>query len=510
VYFPRRVIPMLPEKLSNGLCSLNPHVDRCVLVCDMVITARGEIKAYQFYPGVMHSSARLTYTEVAAVLKNTKGPEATRRAALLPHLQNLYGVYKSLFAARQKRGAIDFDTTETYIVCNAQGKIEQIIPRTRNDAHKLIEECMLAANVCAADFMKRNKHPGLYRVHAGPTAEKLENLRTFLRGMGLTLGGGDSPHASDYAALMAHIRDRPDAQMLQTMLLRSMQQAVYSPDNIGHFGLAYEAYAHFTSPIRRYPDLLTHRAIYAVLQGRKYTPEAPHGVDLNTALAPRARAMQQADDEKRGRTRSNNVAIWEELGLHCSANERRADEASRDVEAWLKCYFMRDKLGEEYGGMVSGVTSFGIFVQLDALFIEGLVHVTELGSDYFQYDEIKNELRGERTGIRYRLSDRVRVQVSRVDLDARKIDFRLVRDTPIKSPGSRAPLAEKAVADGGGARVRALSAAEGGAAGARRKKAAPAPTLAVKEARAARGAAKKHGASAKSTSSSKAQPRKKR
>jgi ribonuclease R len=512
VYFPRRVIPMLPEKLSNGLCSLNPHVDRCVLVCDMVITARGEIKAYQFYPGVMHSSARLTYTEVAAVLKNTKGPEATRRAALLPQLQNLYGVYKSLFAARQKRGAIDFDTTETYIVCNAQGKIEQIIPRTRNDAHKLIEECMLAANVCAADFMKRNKHPGLYRVHAGPTAEKLENLRTFLRGMGLTLGGGDSPHASDYAALMAHIRDRPDAQMLQTMLLRSMQQAVYSPENIGHFGLAYEAYAHFTSPIRRYPDLLTHRAIYAILQGRKYTPEAPHGVDLNTALSPRARAMQQADDEKRGRTRSNNVAIWEELGLHCSANERRADEASRDVEAWLKCYFMRDKLGEEYGGMVSGVTSFGIFVQLDALFIEGLVHVTELGSDYFQYDEIKNELRGERTGIRYRLSDRVRVQVSRVDLDARKIDFRLVRDTPIKSPGSRVPLTDKALADTGGARVRSLPPADGGSAGAgaRRKKAAPAPTLAVKEARAARGAAKKHGASAKSTSSSKAQTRKKR
>ena len=363
---------------------------------------------------------------------------------MLPQLQNLYGVYKSLFAARQKRGAIDFDTTETYIVCNAQGKIEQIIPRTRNDAHKLIEECMLAANVCAADFLKRNKHPGLFRVHAGPTAEKLENLRTFLRGMGLTLGGGDKPHASDYAALMAQIRDRPDAQMLQTMLLRSMQQAVYSPDNIGHFGLAYEAYAHFTSPIRRYPDLLTHRAIYAILQGRKYQPEAPHGVELNTALSPRARAMQQSDEEKRGRTRANNVAIWEELGLHCSANERRADEASRDVEAWLKCYFMRDKLGEEYGGMVSGVTSFGIFVQLDSLFIEGLVHVTELGSDYFQYDEIKNELRGERTGIRYRLSDRVRVQVSRVDLDARKIDFRLVRDTPIKSPGSRAALADKA------------------------------------------------------------------
>ncbi|ADG15360.1 ribonuclease R [Paraburkholderia atlantica] len=508
VYFPRRVIPMLPEKLSNGLCSLNPQVDRCVLVCDMIVTARGDVKAYQFYPGVMHSAARLTYTEVAAVLKNTKGPEATRRAALLPQLQNLYGVYKALFAARQKRGAIDFDTTETYIVCNAQGKIEQIVPRTRNDAHKLIEECMLAANVCAADFLKRNKHPGLFRVHAGPSAEKLENLRTFLRGMGLTLGGGDTPHASDYAALMAQIRDRPDASMLQTMLLRSMQQAVYSPDNIGHFGLAYEAYAHFTSPIRRYPDLLTHRAIYAILQGRKYQPQPPHGVELNTALSPRARAMQQADEEKRGaRARANNVAIWEELGLHCSANERRADEASRDVEAWLKCYFMRDKLGEEYGGMVNGVTSFGIFVQLDSLFIEGLVHVTELGSDYFQYDEIRNELRGERTGIRYRLSDRVRVQVSRVDLDARKIDFRLVRDTPIKPPAARGIAADKG--EGAGPRVRTLSSVEGGASvpGQRRKKAAPAQSVAVKEARAARGAARKHGVASKAASK---QARKKR
>ncbi|WP_321887424.1 ribonuclease R [Paraburkholderia bannensis] len=513
VYFPRRVIPMLPEKLSNGLCSLNPHVDRCVLVCDMVITARGEIKAYQFYPGVMHSAARLTYTEVAAVLKNTKGPEATRRAALLPQLQNLYGVYKALFAARQKRGAIDFDTTETYIVCNAQGKIEQIVPRQRNDAHKLIEECMLSANVCAADFMKRNKHPGLYRVHAGPSAEKLENLRTFLRGMGLSLGGGETPHASDYAALMAHIRDRPDAQMLQTMLLRSMQQAVYSPDNIGHFGLAYEAYAHFTSPIRRYPDLLTHRAIYAILQGKKYQPAAPEGVDLNTALSPRARAMQAEDEEKRGRSRAArgaNTAIWEELGLHCSANERRADEASRDVEAWLKCYFMRDKLGEEYGGMVSGVTSFGIFVQLDSLFIEGLVHVTELGSDYFQYDDIKNELRGERTGIRYRLSDRVRVQVSRVDLDARKIDFRLVRDTPVKpavNRGAQGQQQERGAVEGG-ARVRPMPLA---ADDVRRKKAAPPQSAAVKDARAARGAAKtaKKRAPSKPTAK-KSPPRKKR
>jgi ribonuclease R len=473
VYFPRRVIPMLPEKLSNGLCSLNPQVDRCVLVCDMVVTARGEIKAYQFYPAVMHSAARLTYTEVAAVLTNTKGPEAAKRADLLPQLQNLYGVYKSLHAARQKRGAIDFDTTETYIVCNAQGKIEQIVPRHRNDAHRLIEECMLAANVCAADFLKRHKHPGLYRVHAGPTPEKLENLRAFLRGVGLSLGGGEKPHASDYAALMAMVRDRPDAQMLQSMVLRSMQQAVYSPENIGHFGLAYEAYAHFTSPIRRYPDLLTHRAIYAILQGKKYQPEVGHDITLSTGLTKAARAMQKSDDESRSRQR-NNVAIWEELGLHCSSNERRADEASRDVEAWLKCYFMRDKLGEEYGGMVNGVTTFGIFVQLDSLFIEGLVHITELGADYFQYDEVKNELRGERTGIRYRMSDRVRVQVSRVDLDSRKIDFRLVRDTPVKPPGrTSAPAAEHSSMNGAGAgagpRVRPFPSDEGSSVNSRRR-----------------------------------------
>jgi ribonuclease R len=278
-----------------------------------------------------------------------------------------------------------------------------------------------------------------------------------------------------------------------------MQQAVYSPDNIGHFGLAYEAYAHFTSPIRRYPDLLTHRAIYAILAGRKYQPRQPRGVALNTALSPRARALQQADEQSSSRSNGRaDTAIWEELGLHCSANERRADEASRDVETWLKCYFMRDKLGEEYGGTVNGVTSFGIFVQLDALFIEGLVHVTELGSDYFQYDEIKNELRGERTGIRYRLSDRVRVQVSRVDLDARKIDFRLVRDTPMKvSPTMRPALAERAAASGdgeSGPRVRPLMQEET----ARRKKAAPGKSAAVKEARAARAqAAKKRGAAQK-------------
>ena len=433
VYFPRRVIPMLPEKLSNGLCSLNPAVDRLTMVCDAVINAKGHIHAYQFYPAVIHSAARLTYTEVATILGNTRGPEAVRRAALLPHLQNLYDLYQTLLGSRRERGAMDFETTETYIVCNAAGKIEQILPRTRNDAHRLIEECMLAANVCAADFMERHKHHGMYRIHAGPTEEKLNQLRTFLKQLGLNLGGGTSPTASDYAALMEKIKGRPDAILLQTMLLRSMQQAVYSPDNIGHFGLSYEAYAHFTSPIRRYPDLLTHRVIKAILQGKHYHPKGILTESLNTNMSPAARKMQ-AKDRAAGKKRAEgDLAIWESLGIHCSANERRADEASRDVEAWLKCYFVRDKLGEEFTGTISGVAGFGIFVQLDALFIEGMVHVTDLGADYFQYDDARHELRGERTGIRYQLTDRVTVQVSRVDLDARRIDLRLVTEPGIRT-----------------------------------------------------------------------------
>ncbi|HEY8606393.1 MAG TPA: ribonuclease R [Noviherbaspirillum sp.] len=433
VYFPRRVIPMLPEKLSNGLCSLNPAVDRLTLVCDAVITSKGAIKAYQFYPAVIHSAARLTYTEVAAILANTKGPEAAKRHQLVPHLLHLYEAFQALLHARQERGAIDFETTETYIVCNAAGKIEQILPRSRNDAHRLIEECMLAANVCAADLLARHKHPGVYRVHAAPSKEKLNQVRTFLKQMGLHLGGGDTPVASDYAELIPKIKMRPDAVLLQTMLLRSMQQAVYSPDNIGHFGLAYEAYAHFTSPIRRYPDLLTHRAIKAILQGKRYEPKGIDMGALNTMLSPAARRMAAEDKANGKKKKEGELAVWEALGIHCSANERRADEASRDVEAWLKCYFVRDKLGEEFTGTISGVAPFGIFVQLDTLFIEGLVHVTELGSDYFQYDEVRHELRGERTGIRYQLTDRVTVQVSRVDLDARKIDLRLVNEPDIRT-----------------------------------------------------------------------------
>jgi len=424
VYFPRRVIPMLPEKLSNGLCSLNPAVDRCTLVCDMVITVDGEVTAYQFYPAVMHSAARLTYNQVAEILGDTKGAEAQNRPGIVPHLLNLNDAFRALLKARQERGAIDFETTETYIVCNPLGKIEKIIPRTRNDAHRLIEECMLAANVCAADFLLRHKHPGTFRVHATPTEEKLNQLRTFLKLVGLNLGGGAKPSARDYAAVMKEIRERPDATLLQTMLLRSMQQAVYSPDNVGHFGLAYEAYAHFTSPIRRYPDLLTHRAIKALLLGKRYEPKGIELGKLNTTQSNSAR-KQAAKDKADGKPQKSekDLTIWDALGVHCSANERRADEASRDVENWLKCFFMQDKLGEEFTGTVAGVTTFGIFVQLDELFVEGLVHITELGQDYFQYDEARHELRGERSGQRYGLTDRVTVKVAKVDLEARKIDL---------------------------------------------------------------------------------------
>ncbi|MES3020051.1 MAG: ribonuclease R [Pseudomonadota bacterium] len=446
VYFPRRVIPMLPEKLSNGLCSLNPAVDRLTLVCDAVISDKGEIKAYQFYPAVIHSAARLTYTEVAEIVGNTAGPEAAKRPAIVPHLLNLNDVYHALLKARMERGAIDFETTETYIVCNPLGKIEKIIPRTRNEAHKIIEECMLAANVCAADLLIRHKHPGTYRIHATPTKEKLTQVRTFLKQVGLNLEGGDKPSAGDYAALMRVVKERPDAQLLQTMLLRSMQQAVYSPDNIGHFGLAYEAYAHFTSPIRRYPDLLTHRAIKAILLGKKYEPKGIDLKSLNTTVSNATRKQLAKDTAEGKQKQAKDLTIWDALGVHCSANERRADEASRDVEAWLKCFFIKDKLGEEFTGVVSGVTTFGIFVQLDALYVEGLVHITELGTDFFQYDDARHELRGERTGKRYQLTDRVTVQVSRVDLEARKIDLVLAGGSVQADTGAGKPKSAAAKA----------------------------------------------------------------
>jgi len=424
VYFPRRVIPMLPEKLSNGLCSLNPRVDRLVLVADLVIGAKGEISAYQFYPAVMHSHARLTYTEVWEALSVPDSRAAQRLAPLLPQLNHLYDLYHVLAKAREGRGAIDFETTETYIVCDPNGRIERIVPRTRNDAHKLIEECMLAANVCAADLLKRHEHPALYRVHEGPTPDRLANVRALLKTLGLSLEGGDEPQPSDYAALIRKIGTRPDVQLLQTVLLRSMQQAIYSPHNAGHFGLAYDQYTHFTSPIRRYPDLLTHRAIKSVLKRSVFAPSVFETAGIGAA--PQVRRETRAKS-------SNALSNWEKLGLLCSANERRADDASRDVEAWLKSYYMRERVGETFSGTINAVVPFGIFVQLDDLFVEGLVHVSELGSEYFNFNDALHELRGERTGIRFRLADRVTVQVARVDLEARRIDFRLVRGTDRKT-----------------------------------------------------------------------------
>ena len=391
VYFPRRVIPMLPEKISNGLCSLNPQVERLCMVCDMTITATGAIRRYRFYPAVMFSHARLTYTEVAAALYEKEESVRARLAPLLPHLEALDALFRQLEVAREKRGAIDFETLETRMVFDDNGKIEKIVPTARNDAHRLIEECMLAANVCASEFLREREHEALYRVHEGPTPERLLKLRDFLGTFGFQLGGGDAPTAKDYAKLLEKIGDRPDKQLLQTVMLRSLRQAIYSPDNVGHFGLAYESYTHFTSPIRRYPDLLIHRAIKSALAGRRYDP-----------------------------------GDWSQIGLHCSMTERRADDATRDVEAWLKCFYMRDRIGEEFTGSISSVVPFGIFVALDDVFIEGLVHVSELGHDYFHFDEAQHAMVGERSGRRYRLSDRVKVRLMRADLETNKIDFQLV------------------------------------------------------------------------------------
>jgi ribonuclease R len=433
---------MLPEKLSNGLCSLNPGVDRLALVADMVITAAGQVKAYQFYDAVIHSAARLTYEQVWAALSGREPAVARQLGPRMLELQNLYDLYRSLAKSRGQRGAMDFETTETRILCDPAGRIERIVPRTRNDAHKLIEECMLAANTCAADFLARARHPALFRVHEGPTPERLELLREFLRGIGLSLGGGDDPRPSDYAALASQISGRPDAALIQTMLLRSMQQAIYTPHNLGHFGLAYPAYTHFTSPIRRYPDLLVHRVIKALLLKQQYLPPQPNedrpppvlrrsgrgaAARKGDAVGVQAAAAGR-DVAETGLTAKTAgvLAHWEAIGLLCSSNERRADDASRDVEAWLKCQFMRERVGEQFRGRVTGVAPFGIFITLDDLYVEGVVHISELGSDYFRYNEAAHELRGERTGRRYRLTDEVDVQVSRVDLEARRIEFRLV------------------------------------------------------------------------------------
>ena len=394
VYFPRRVIPMLPERLSNGLCSLNPEVERLCMACDMAIGPKGQIGKYRFYPAVMRSRARLTYTAVAAALANPQGEAARALRGLLPRLQVLDQLFRALLKAREERGAIDFETIETQFIFDQGNRLLRIDRVERNDAHRIIEECMLAANVCSSDFLSSREHPALYRVHEGPTPVKLKSLREFLKGFGLQLAGGDKPTAKHYAKLLETVRKRPDVQLLQTVLLRSLQQAQYSPENVGHFGLAYEHYTHFTSPIRRYPDLLIHRSIKAVLAGGRYKP-----------------------------------GNWADLGAHCSQTERRADEATREVASWLKCYYMRDRVGEEFEGSVSAVTGFGIFVALDDFYVEGLVHISELGQDYFQFDATRHQLVGDRTRKQFRLADRVRVKIARVDLETSRIDFVLAGDS---------------------------------------------------------------------------------
>ena len=386
VYFPRRVIPMLPENLSNGICSLNPDVERLCMVCDMVITYAGNIKEYRFYPAVMRSHARLTYNQVWDWISDDLDH---------PHkaqIDTLYKLFKILQKKRFERGAVEFESIETQMLFDDNGKIEKIVPVVRNDAHKLIEECMLAANVCAAEFLIKNKHTALFRNHLGPTPEKLATLRDQLGLLGLQLGGGDNPTPKDYAALAEKFKGRPYAELLQVMMLRSMQQAVYEPHCDGHFGLAYEAYAHFTSPIRRYPDLTVHRAIKAVLNQQTYTPSKS----------------------------------WQALGVHTSFCERRADDASRDVENWLKTYYMRDKVGEIFEGKISGMTNFGLFVTLDGIHIDGLVHISDLGEDYFNFRPEIMAIEGERSGVRFNMGDKVSVRVARADLDTSKIDLTLI------------------------------------------------------------------------------------
>lgn len=408
VYFPGKVIPMLPEILSNGLCSLNPHVDRLCMVCEVRVGPRGKLINYQFMEGVMHSAARLTYTKMAKiVVERDREARSEYSPELCGHLDDLYELYKILRKARDRRGAIDFETEETRIIFDAGRKIEAIVPTERNDAHKLIEECMILANVCAAKFLTKYRIPALHRVHEGPTAEKLEDLRRFLGGLGLSLGGGDEPTPADYTKLLDSLGERPDRHMIQTVLLRSMSQAVYSPETTGHFGLAQSHYAHFTSPIRRYPDLLVHRAIRHILRGGKVKDFTYKYKEM--------------------------VA----LGEHCSMTERRADDATRDVTAWLKCEYMQEHVGDTYTGVISSVTGFGLFVELTDIYVEGLIHITALTSDYYRFDPARHQLTGENSGRVYRLGDTLQVTVARVDLDERKIDFVLTKGSETTANKSR-------------------------------------------------------------------------
>lgn len=403
VYFPSRVVPMLPEILSNGLCSLNPQVDRLCMVCELTISEQGKMTSYKFYEAVMNSHARLTYTKVARILEGDEEFQE-RYKTLVPHLQELHHLYHALVKARHQRGAIDFETIESKFIFNEMGRIERIEPVVRNDAHKIIEECMILANIAAANFMESHNEPALYRIHAGPSEEKLTAFRAYLSEQGLTLGGGIKPSTEDYAKLLRQVKERPDHELIQTMLLRSLSQAVYSPDNIGHFGLALEQYAHFTSPIRRYPDLTLHRGIKYLL------------------------AKQQGS--KRRTTDSGgyhySVDEMDTLGEHCSMTERRADDATREVADWLKCEYMQDHVGVVFTGIISAVTGFGLFVRLDNLFIDGLVHISTLSNDYYQFDINHQQLIGENSGQIYRLGDKVSIRVEAVSLEQRQVDFSLI------------------------------------------------------------------------------------
>jgi ribonuclease R len=397
VYFPGRVIPMLPEVLSNGLCSINPEVDRLCMTCELYVSREGTVTRSRFFEAVMRSHARFTYGQVAAMILHGDPALCKRFSQLLPHLHELYALYQALCGARAARGAIDFDTTETYFEFNPEGRIAAIRPLVRNDAHRIIEECMLVANVAAARLFERKKMPALYRIHETPKEEKLTDLRELLAELALSLPGGKRPTAKDYANLLDRVKDRPDRHLIETVLLRSMQQAMYSPDNVGHFGLAYPAYTHFTSPIRRYPDLIVHRAIKHLLSGGT-------GADFDYSKPD-----------------------LQSIAEHCSGTERRADEATRDADSWLKCEYMTDKIGGEFDATITGVNSFGVFVELDDIYVDGLVHITALDNDYYHFDPVGHRLTGERTGMVYRLGDRVRVQLVAVNLDERKIDFVLAQ-----------------------------------------------------------------------------------
>ncbi|NKB46525.1 MAG: ribonuclease R [Legionellales bacterium] len=392
VYFPNRVIPMLPPILSNQLCSLKPKVDRLSVVCEMHINQEGTLENFRFYDAVIHSHARLTYDNVQKMLDGDQVLQK-KYQHVWPQLKNLQQLFNLLITARQQRGAIDFDTVETRFQFDDNGKIKKILPTRRHTAHRIIEECMLLANVSASRFLQEYRLPGIFRVHDRPAVEKIEDLRSFLGELGIHLTGGEHPTTKDFAKILHQVADRPDKELIQTVLLRSLKQAEYATENVGHFGLAYTEYTHFTSPIRRYPDLLVHRMIKHILHHQ--SPEQlPY-----------------------------NVEQLQQMATHCSTTERRADEATYDVIAWLKCEFMQDKLGQVFSGRVTSVTGFGVFVQLDDVFVEGLIHVTNLPKDYYRFDPVRHRLTGERTGRAFRLTDPVTVLVTRVDLDERKIDF---------------------------------------------------------------------------------------